>query len=96
MSASPVNWRHSAQLPGHEVSPGCVPLDGDPQRGVRDVSIPMYGWLQATVWDRYRLRPGTEITGPAVLEERESSCWFGPECCLRVDSDLTLLVGVER
>ncbi|WP_267900091.1 hydantoinase B/oxoprolinase family protein [Lentzea atacamensis] len=35
----------------HEVSPGCVPLDGHPRRGVRDVSIPRYGWLQATVWD---------------------------------------------
>jgi N-methylhydantoinase A len=93
--AEVVNWRLSAQLPGHEVSLGCEPLDGDPRRGVRDVWIPGHGWLQATVWDRYRLRPATEITGPAVFEERESSCWFGPECRIRVDSDLTLLVDVE-
>lgn len=35
------------------------------------------------------------ITGPAVFEERESSCWFGLECRIRVDSDLTLLVDLE-
>jgi N-methylhydantoinase A len=72
------------------------PSTATPRRGVRDVWIPRHGWLRATVGDRYRLRPGTEITGPAVLEERESSCWFGPECRIRVDSDLTLLVDVER
>jgi N-methylhydantoinase A len=92
--AEVVNWRLSAGLPGHDISLGCAPVPGDPRRGVRDVWIPGHGWLQATVWDRYRLRPGTEITGPAVFEERESSCCFGPECRIRVDDDLTLLVEV--
>jgi N-methylhydantoinase A len=91
-----VNWRLSAGRPGHEVSLGCEPLDGDPRRGTRDVWFPGHGWLQATVWDRYRLLPGTEITGPAVFEERESSCGFGPDCRILVDADLTLLVEVGR
>ncbi|WP_435154741.1 hydantoinase/oxoprolinase family protein [Amycolatopsis sacchari] len=93
--AEVVNWRLSAQLPGHDVSLACEPLDGDPRRGTREVWIPGHGWLRATVWDRYRLRPGTEITGPAVFEKRESSCCFGPECRIRVDDDLTLLVEFE-
>lgn len=58
--------------------------------------FPGHGRLQATVWDRYRLRPGTEITGPAVFEERESSCCFGPECRIKVGRDLTLLVSLAR
>lgn len=92
--AEVVTWRLSAQLPGHDIPLGCEPVDGDPRRGVRDVRFPGHGPLQATVWDRYRLRPGTELTGPAVFEERESSCAFGPECRIRVDRDLTLLVDV--
>lgn len=92
--AEVVNWRLSAHLPGHDIPLGCEPVDGDPRRGVRDVRFPGHGRLEATVWDRYRLRPGTELTGPAVFEERESSCAFGPECRIRVDRDLTLLVDV--
>ncbi|MEV6825102.1 hydantoinase/oxoprolinase family protein [Amycolatopsis sp. NPDC051102] len=92
--AEVVNWRLSAHLPGHDIPLGCEPADGDPRRGVRDVRFPGHGRLEATVWDRSRLRPETELTGPAVFEERESSCAFGPECRIRVDRDLTLLVDV--
>jgi N-methylhydantoinase A len=94
--AEVVNWRLSAQLPGHDVSLGSEPVAGDARRGVRDVWFPGHGRLEATVWDRYRLRPGTEIMGAAVFEERESSCCFGPECRIRVDRDLTLLVDVGQ
>jgi N-methylhydantoinase A len=30
------------------------------------------------VYDRYALTPGTEITGPAVFEENESTFIVGP------------------
>jgi N-methylhydantoinase A len=29
------------------------------------------------VWDRYRLQPGAVVTGPAVVEERESCAVIG-------------------
>ncbi|MEV4150817.1 hydantoinase/oxoprolinase family protein [Amycolatopsis sp. NPDC049691] len=93
--AEVVNWRLSASLPGPDLSLGCKPVAGDPLRGTREVWLPGHGRVRATVWDRYRLRPGTEITGPAVFEERESSCCFGPDCRIRVDDDLTLLVDLE-
>ncbi|MDS0139950.1 MULTISPECIES: hydantoinase/oxoprolinase family protein [unclassified Amycolatopsis] len=89
-----VNWRLTARLPGPDVELGCEPVDGDPRRGERDVYFPGHGRLHAAVWDRYRLRPGTELTGPAVFEERESSCSFGPGCRIRVGDDLTLFVDV--
>jgi N-methylhydantoinase A/oxoprolinase/acetone carboxylase beta subunit len=34
-------------------------------------------FVTADVWDRYRLAPGAVVTGPAVVEERESSAVIG-------------------
>ena len=90
-----VNWRLASRLPGHDLSLHCDPLDGDPARGTRRVWFPECGWTEATVWDRYRLRPGTEIVGPAVFVERESSCAFGPDSVIVVDDDLTLSVELR-
>ncbi len=38
------------------------------------------------VYDRYRLVAGTEIEGPALVEERESTCVIGPGETARVDA----------
>ncbi|HSR26282.1 MAG TPA: hydantoinase/oxoprolinase family protein, partial [Candidatus Eisenbacteria bacterium] len=35
------------------------------------------GFVEADVWDRYRLAPGAVVAGPAVVEERESSAVIG-------------------
>ena len=35
------------------------------------------GFVEADVIDRYRLAPGDTVTGPAVVEERESSVVIG-------------------
>ena len=35
-------------------------------------------FVEAEVWDRYRLAPGARVSGPAVVEERESSAVIGP------------------
>ncbi|KDN78484.1 methylhydantoinase [Streptomyces olindensis] len=91
-----VNWRLAVQLPGHELSTdGGHARGGAAGRGVRPVYFPGHGLLEATVWNRYELTPGTELTGPALFEERESSCSFGPDCRIRVTDDLTLVVEVE-
>jgi N-methylhydantoinase A len=91
-----VNWRLSMQLPGHELSAdGSHAHGGEASRGVRPVYFPGHGLLEATVWSRYELTPGTELAGPAIFEERESSCSFGPDCRIRVTDDLTLVVEVE-
>ena len=36
------------------------------------------GFVQTTVYDRYRLRSGDELTGPAVVEEEGSTLVVGP------------------
>ncbi len=44
------------------------------------------------VYDRYRLRPGAELRGPAIVEERESTVVVGPRGLARVDDVLNLVV----
>ncbi|MFJ8148693.1 hydantoinase/oxoprolinase family protein [Streptomyces sp. NPDC096048] len=91
-----VNWRLSAQLPGHEMSTGGgYGQGGEAARGVRSVYFSGHGLLEATVWNRYELTPGTEIEGPALFEERESSCSFGPEFRIKVTDDLTLVAEAD-
>ncbi|WP_282083067.1 hydantoinase/oxoprolinase family protein [Streptomyces tendae] len=93
--AEVVSWRLSMRLPSHEVPLHTAPTARtEPRRGVRPVHFPGYGVLDAAVWDRYALRPGREIRGPAVFEERESSASFGPDCRVTVDDDLTLVVEI--
>ncbi len=92
-----VNWRLSMELPGDDLSMASPSRPGiDPRRGVRLVRFPGHGPLEATVWSRYELTPGTETEGPAVFEERESSCSFGPDCRIRVADDLTLIAEIEQ
>ena len=43
------------------------------------------GFVETDVLDRYRLAPGTELDGPAVVEERESTMVIGPGAHARVD-----------
>lgn len=91
-----VSWRLASHIPGDEVPLRCSPQDGDAAQGTRLVWFPDHGRLNCTVWDRYRLIPGTVIAGPAVFEERESSCSFGPDCQIRVNDDLALVVDLTQ
>ncbi len=53
-------------------------------------------WVRACpVYDRYALRPGTRIPGPAVVEERESTTIVPPGARLSVDADLNLVVTLR-
>lgn len=96
-AAEVVNWRLSMQLPGQDMVTESKYARGEEMnRGVRLVHFPGHGLLEATVWNRYELTPGTEMAGPAVFEEREASCAFGPECRIRVADDLSLVVEIGR
>jgi len=63
----------------------------------RKGSRPVYyhherSFLEATVYDRYKLTPGIRLDGPAVVEERESTVVVGPGATIEVDGSLNLLV----
>ena len=48
-------------------------------------------FVECEVLDRYALEPGTTIEGPAVIEERESTCVLGPGDRAVVDAHLNLV-----
>jgi N-methylhydantoinase A len=49
------------------------------------------GYVDCPVYDRYALRPGDTVGGPALIEERESTCVIGPGDRARVDQHLNLV-----
>ena len=52
------------------------------------------GAIDVEVYDRYALTPGTTIAGPALFEERETSCGVGPDCTVTVDSHRNLIIDI--
>ncbi|MBS7700563.1 MULTISPECIES: hydantoinase/oxoprolinase family protein [unclassified Chelatococcus] len=47
-----------------------------------------------SVYDRYALAPGTAIEGPALIEERESTCVLAAGDRLSVDPSLNLIIDI--
>ena len=50
------------------------------------------GWIDSPVYDRDALRPGMELAGPAIVEERESTTVLLPDDVATVDAYGTLIV----
>jgi N-methylhydantoinase A len=51
--------------------------------------------MEALVYDRYALTPGMSITGPALIEERESTCVITPGNRAVVDDALNIVAELE-
>ena len=52
------------------------------------------GFVDCPVYDRYRLRPGSRVQGPAIVEEEESTAVIGPQDEASVDQWLNLVIDV--
>jgi N-methylhydantoinase A len=91
-----VNWRLHASLPAQDITLAYACVNGEALRGEREVYFDGYGFMKTKVYDRYALAPGVRIAGPAVVEERESSCSFGPDCSLGVDRFFNLVVDIDH
>jgi N-methylhydantoinase A len=50
------------------------------------------GFVEAAVYDRYALAPGTVVRGPAVFEENESTFVVGPGSEVSILKDRTIFV----
>lgn len=74
------------------------PRSGEGSRkGVRRAYFPeVPGYLECPVYDRYALAAGITLTGPAIVEERESTTVLPPGVEAVVDEYANLLVGVAR
>jgi N-methylhydantoinase A len=70
---------------------------GPARKGRRPVwSEERRAFVDADVWDRYRLVSGARIAGPAVVEERESSALIGPGGTGVIDGHGNLVVDLSR
>jgi len=52
------------------------------------------GFIDCAVYDRYRLKAGHRINGPAIVEERESTAVLGPNDVAEVDGFLNLIIDI--
>jgi N-methylhydantoinase A len=90
-----VNWRVVATGPN-------PPMDfrlpqktngGGALKGKRGAYFPERdGYVETPVYDRYAFKPGATFTGPAIIEERESTLIVGARGRGRVDDQLNIIV----
>jgi N-methylhydantoinase A len=92
-----INWRIIASGPKPEVRlqmPGIAQRTlQDAQKGSRPVYFPG-GYRNTPVYDRYLLSPGTQFTGPAIIEERESTVVVGQDCFCRINEQWNIIVDL--
>jgi N-methylhydantoinase A/oxoprolinase/acetone carboxylase beta subunit len=97
-----LNWRAVVSGPRPEF-PGAgasrpAPADAGggaaagPPKGRRPAYFPGgSGFVDTPVYDRYALAPGSRLSGPAIVEERESTTVIGPRAVMTVDEHRTLI-----
>ena len=51
-------------------------------------------FVDCPVFDRYGLEPGATVDGPAIVEERESTVFVGPEARFAIDEHLNLVMSL--
>jgi N-methylhydantoinase A len=69
--------------------------EGDSRTGSRQAWFPSHGYVEAAVHDRYLLRPGSQLLGPALVEERESTLVVPPGARCTVGDDSAILLELE-
>ena len=95
-----VNWRLRAYCPPPPLKlKKYVHQEGDFReaiKGRRKVFFPeTKGFIDCTVYDRYKLFYGAVIEGPAIVEERESTTVILPEDSGLVDEYCNLMIEIQ-
>lgn len=71
--------------------------EGDPYKGTREAYFERSdGFVECDVYDRQRLDPGMEFTGPAVVEERNSTTVVPPGDAVTVDEHGNLVISIKE
>lgn len=99
-----VSWRVVIRGPYPDIVPMTLESAADSASGLADHARkgerPIYdgqtrAFVDAGIYDRYRLRPGMEIAGPAIVEERESTLVVPAGARVTVDRHGNLVVDLE-
>ncbi len=93
-----VTWKLSAIGGAPRIALAKAARSGDGSRkGVRRAYFPeARGYADTPVYDRYALTPGMSLTGPAIVEERESTTVLPPGVTATVDEYANLLAVTRR
>jgi N-methylhydantoinase A len=94
-----VTWKLSAVGGSPQVALAKLPQHSGEGtlKGVRRAYFPeASGYLECPIYDRHALPAGITLTGPAIVEERESTTVLPPGVEAVVDEYASLLVGVGR
>ncbi|HEU5226719.1 MAG TPA: hydantoinase/oxoprolinase family protein [Ktedonobacteraceae bacterium] len=92
-----INWRVISSGPPPEVRLQIAEVGDAATQTTRKRSRKAYfpelgGYCDVPVYSRYNLAPGTSISGPAIIEERESTMIVGPDSRCLVDEQWNLVV----
>ena len=91
-----LSWRLACVAPNTDIritARGSQGGEGtNARRGERPVLFEGHGWQTCPVYDRYALRTGATFSGPALIEERESTCVVGPGTQVSVDEMKNLVI----
>ena len=75
---------------------GDAPAGAKALKGKRRAYFPEAGgYVDAPVYDRYALKPGERVEGPAMIEERESTCVVGVGDAVTLDENHHLIAEVS-
>jgi N-methylhydantoinase A len=93
-----LTWRLAASAPGRDIAmEGAQKSEaGEAKRGSRRALFEAHGWCDCAVYDRYRLAPGAAFAGPALVEERESTCVIPPGAQVSVDRHRNLVIELSQ
>jgi N-methylhydantoinase A len=94
-----VTWNLSVigGTPRVELAKAAPPTGRDARKATRPAYFPeCSGYVDTPVYDRYALVAGRTITGPAIVEERESTTVLPPGATATVDAYANLLVTLDE
>ena len=100
MPVESITWRLKASEPAPmpELKFN-IPFTGSEQnqvKGMRPVYVSQESSFKTIpVYDRYSLVPGFEFSGPALIEEKESTVLVGPDCKCAIDEQLNLIMEID-
>ena len=92
-----VTWKLSAigGAPRVDLPKAVTAMAGDARKGERRAYFPeRNGFVDTPIYDRYALAAGATITGPAIVEERESTTVLPPGTTAIVDAYANLIVSI--
>lgn len=94
VEAEALHWRLTGRVQAADIALSfAAPVKANAVKGVRKAYFPeVSGFLDCTVYDRYRLVPRTRLQGPMLIEERESTIVVGPSADAQVDDLGSLIV----